>query len=93
MLKKNQAVKFSRPISTMRTVFEQVQSGTMYRVEIVENTGLVPSKVRAALYNLVFVGVIQRGEDEQGRSIYLIPNSVVGVGQCLKGVASIFHVR
>lgn len=93
MLKKNQPVKFARPISTMRAVFEEVQGGTKYRVDIVENTGLVQSKVRAALYNLTFVGVIQRAEDEQGRSIYLIPNSVVGVGQCLKGVASIFHVR
>lgn len=93
MLKKNQAVKFSRPISTMRTVFEQVQNGTMYRADIVQNTGLMQSKVRAALYNLVFVGVIHREDDESGRSVYLIPKTTIGVGQCLKGVASIFHVR
>jgi transcription initiation factor IIE alpha subunit len=93
MLKKNQPVKFSRPVSTMRTVFEQVEQGVMYRAEIIENTSLVPNKVRAALFNLTFIGVIHRGEDEHGRSIYVIPNSTVGVGQCLKGVASIFHVR
>lgn len=93
MLKKNQPVKFSRPISTMRAVFEQVEQGVMYRVDIVEKTGLVQSKVRAALYNLTFIGVIQRGEDSQGRSVYVIPDTSVGVAKCLKGVSSIFHVR
>jgi transcription initiation factor IIE alpha subunit len=93
MLKKNCPVKFSRPVSTMRAVFEQVEQGVQYRSEIVEKTGLVQSKVRAALYNLTFIGVIERGEDELGRSVYVIPNSHVGVALCLKGVSSIFHVR
>lgn len=93
MLKKNQPVKFSRPMSTMRAVFEQVQQGVHYRIDIVENTGLVQNKVRAALYNLVFVGVIHRGEDAQGRSVYMLPDESIGVAKCLKGVSSIFHVR
>lgn len=77
----------------MRSVFDQVQQGVHYRAEIVENTGLVQNKVRAALYNLTFIGVIQRVEDSQGRSVYVIPDTSVGVAKCLKGVSSIFHVR
>lgn len=77
----------------MRSVFDQVQQGVHYRAEIVENTGLVQNKVRAALYNLTFIGVIQRVEDSHGRSVYVIPDTSVGVAKCLKGVSSIFHVR
>lgn len=94
MLRKNQPVKFSRPISTMRTVFEAVEQGVDSRAAIVEETGLLLSKVRAALFNLTFIGVIHRYEDDQGRSRYTIPGRMVGeVAGCLKGVRSIFDVR
>lgn len=94
MLKKNQPVKFAKPVSTMRTVFEAVEQGIETRAAIVEETGLVLNKVRAALFNLTFIGVIQRYEDEQGRSRYTIPGRMVGgVARCLCGVRSIFDVR
>lgn len=93
MLKKNQPVKFARPISTMRTVFESVDRGTDSRTAIMEETGLVLSKVRAALFNLTFIGAILRYEDEHGRSRYTVPGRMVGgVAGCLKGVRSIFDV-
>ena len=94
MLRKNTPVKFARPISTMRTVFELVESGVETRAEIVEQSKLVIGKVRAALFNLTFIGAIVRYEDEQGRSRYTTPNKVaISAGECLKGVRSIFDVR
>lgn len=78
----------------MRTVFECIEHGTETRAAIVEQTGLVLNKVRAALFNLTFIGAIQRYEDEQGGSRYTIPGRMVGdVAGCLKGVRSIFDVR
>lgn len=94
MLRKNTPVKFARPISTMRTVFELVESGVETRIEMVEQSKLVVGKVRAALFNLTFIGAIVRYEDEQGRSRYTTPNKVaISAGECLKGVRSIFDVR
>ena len=94
MLRKNTPVKFARPISTMRTVFELVESGVETRAEMVEQSKLVVGKVRAALFNLTFIGAIVRYEDEQGRSRYTTPNKVaISTGECLKGVRSIFDVR
>lgn len=94
MLRKNTPVKFARPISTMRTVFELVESGVETRAEIAEQSKLVIGKVRAALFNLTFIGAIVRYEDEQGRSRYTTPNKVaISTGECLKGISSIFDVR
>jgi hypothetical protein len=94
MLKKNQPVKFCKPVSTMKSVYEAIEQGIETRTDIVESTGLVLGKVRAALFNLTFIGVIQRYEDKEGRSRYTIPGRMVGdVAHCLKGVRSIFDVR
>ena len=93
MLKKNTPVKFSRPISTMRTVLAAVEHGFMYRHDILTETNLKAGQVQAALYNLTFVGVIQRAEDANGRSIYLVPGRQYGVAKCLCGINSIFNAR
>ena len=94
MLKKNQPVKFAKPMSTMRQVLSAVEHGFETRQSIVDETGLVLNKVRAALFNLTFIGAIQRYEDGHGRSKYTIPGRMVGeVAHCLKGVRSIFDVR
>ena len=93
MLKKNQPVKFSRPMSTMRTVLLAVEHGHQYRHDILTETKLQAGQVQAALYNLTFIGVIVREIDAQGRSIYLIPGTNYGVAPCLCGVRSIFDVR
>ena len=78
----------------MRTVFECIEQGTETRAAIVDQTGIVLNKVRAALFNLTFIGVIHRYEDANGRSKYTIPGRMVGgVSGCLKGVRSIFDVR
>lgn len=94
MLKKNQPVKFAKPVSTMKSVYEAIEQGIETRADIVDSTGLVLGKVRAALFNLTFIGVIHRYEDKEGRSRYTIPGRMVGdVAHCLKGVRSIFDVR
>lgn len=93
MLKKNQPIKFLRPMSTMRTVLLAVEHGFQYRHDILEETKLKAGQVQSALYNLVYIGVIVRDVDAQGRSIYLIPGTNYGVPKCLCGVRSIFDVR
>lgn len=93
MLKKNQPVKFSRPISTMRTVLLAVEHGFQYRHDILTETKLKAGQVSSALYNLVFVGALIRDSDDSGRSIYLIPGQHQKVAKCLCGVRSIFDVR
>lgn len=93
MLKKNQPVKFSRPMSTMRTVLLAVEHGFQCRHDILTETKLKAGQVQSALYNLVYIGVIVRELDVQGRSIYLIPGTNYGVAPCLRGVRSIFDVR
>ena len=93
MLKKGQPVKFTRPVSTMRTVLLAVEHGFEYRQDILKETGLKAGQVQAALYNLTYIGVINRGTDEHGRSIYMLPGRIYGVAPNLKGVRSIFDVR
>lgn len=93
MLKKNQPVKFSRPMSTMRTVLLAVEHGYQSRHDILTETKLKAGQVQAALYNLTFIGVVVREVDAQGRSVYLIPGTHYGVAKCLCGVRSIFDVR
>lgn len=92
-LRKNTPVKFSRPISTMRTVLQAVEQGNNTRSEIEAFTKLVPGKARAALYNLCFIGVVIRIEDAQRRSRYILPGTLGPVASCLCGVRSIFDVR
>lgn len=93
MLKKNQPVKFLRPMSTMRTVLLAVEHGHQYRHDILEETKLKAVQVQAALYNLVFVGALIRDSDDSGRSIYLIPGQHQKVAKCLCGVNSIFNIK
>jgi hypothetical protein len=93
MLKKGQLIKFTKPVSTMRTVFEAVEQGSETRLEIAALTNLAHGQIRSALFNLTFIGAIKRYQDEQGRSRYTIPGRMVGpVAPCLKGVRSIFDV-
>ena len=94
MLKKGQAVKFSRPVSTMKTVFEAIEQGNSYRYEVLRETGLHENKVRSAIWNLAFIGAIRKVTDDQGRTRYVIPGVwVEPVAKCLLGVSSIFNVR
>ena len=93
MLKKNQPVKFSRPMSTMRTVLLAVEHGYQYRHDILTETKLKAGQVQAALYNLTFCGIVVRGTDDVGRSIYSLPGRISGVPKCLCGVRSIFDAR
>ena len=92
-LRKNTPVKFSRPISSMRTVLQAVEQGNHTRAEIEAYSNLVPGKARSALYNLCFIGVVIRVEDDQRRSRYILPGTLGPVAKCLYGVRSIFDVR
>ena len=92
MLKKGQPVKFTRPVSTMRTVLASVENGYQYRHDIVDETGLKLGQVSAALYNLTFIGCITRMMDDNGRSVYMSPGRLYGSSDCFKGVNSVFSV-
>lgn len=93
MLKKGQSVKFTRPVSTMKTVLRAVEQGKSTRFEIQEETGLRIGQISSALYNLTFIGVIHRIDDAQGRSTYRIPGRIYGFPDNLKGIRSIFDVK
>ena len=92
-LKKGQPLPLHKP-STMRLVLSSVEEGNRYRRDVVKDTGLQDGQVRSALHNLVFIGLLERKIDSLGRSIYLPPGQWFGeTAPCLRGVASIFHVR
>lgn len=93
MLKKNQLVKFVRPMSTMRTVLALIEQGHELRHDIVDASGLRLGQVVSALYNLKFIGCIRTDTDAQGRTVYRSPGRLYGVAPCLCGVRSIFDAR
>ena len=75
----------------MRSVYEAIQNGCTYRSEIIEETKMREGRVKSAIWNLSYIGVIQRVDDDNGRSRYILPS--IDVGSCFKGVNSIFNVR
>ena len=94
MLKKGQMVKFSKPVSSMKTVYEAIEQGHCYRHVLIKETGLNENQVRAALWNLSFISAIKRVTDDQGRTMYVLPGAwVTPVSPCLLGVSSIFNCR
>jgi hypothetical protein len=58
MLKKNQPVKFERPMSTMRQVYLSIEQGNKYRGDIQADTKLLQGQVQSALWNLVYIGAV-----------------------------------
>lgn len=93
MLKKGQLVKFSRPVSTMKTVLEAIEQGHCFRHTLIVETKLNENQVRAAIWNLAFIGAIKRGTDDQGRTVYVTAGAwVEPVAPCLLGVNSIFNI-
>lgn len=92
-IRKNKPLPLHKP-STMRTVLLCIEHGKCYRHEIVKETKLKEGQVRAALNNLVFIGLAHRTKDAMGRSVYLLPGHGLGtVADCLKGVAWVFGPR
>ena len=90
-LKKGKPLPLHKP-STMRIVLSAVEQGHKYRREVIKATGLKDGQVRSALHNLVFVGLLVRMADAEGRSIYLPPGQWYGeTAPCLRGLNSIFH--
>jgi len=88
-LQKGKPVKFARPIGSMKTVYECVEEyGPISRVNIIKQTGLVVNKGRAAIWNLVYVGAIEKTEDANGLTVYCLPQ--LRVSSTLKSVRSIF---
>lgn len=94
MIKKGQMVKFTRPVSSMKTVLEAIEQGVCYRHTLVEETTLNENQVRAAIYNLSFIGAIKRTLDYNGRTMYVTAGTwTEPVSNCLLGVSSIFNCR
>jgi predicted transcriptional regulator len=93
MLKKGQPVAFSKPMSTMKRVFEAIEQDHQYKREIRKATGLSQGQVDSAIWNLKFIGVIDRNKDREGRYTYAVAGRIGVVAPCLCGVRSIFDVR
>lgn len=92
-LRKGKPLPLHKP-STMRIVLSAVEEGHKFRREVIKATGLKDGQVRSALHNLVFIGLLERHVDAEGRSIYLPPGTWVGqTAPCLCGVRSIFDVK
>lgn len=94
MLRKNEPVKFTRPDGVMKTVYGAVEQGCITRREIEDYTGLDSRRVKAAVYNLVFVGVICR-QGKRHKSTYHLPDTHQKYREgifpnCFKGVRSVF---
>lgn len=94
MLRKNEPVKFTRPDGVMKTVYGAVEQGCITRREIEDYTGLDSRRVKAAVYNLVFVGVICR-QGKRHKSTYHLPDTHPKYREgifpnCFKGVRSVF---
>ena len=93
MLKKNKPVSFTKPFGTMKQCYDCVNAGLTTRHEIVRETKMRDGQVRAALYNLVFVGAIKRVTDKEGRTIYRIPGYVDVTANCWGMASSAFSPR
>lgn len=89
MLKKGQAVK---PSSSMGIALALVEQGVCYQREIVKQSGLNRGAARSAIWNLTHINLIKKTKDQNGRLMYVAPQSVGMVADCLKGVSSIFGV-
>ena len=90
-MKKGQThFKFIRPMSNMRVVLLSVEQGNCNPQSIADSTGLFIGQVKQALKNLCFIRAVMADRDTNGRSMYIIPGSRVGVASNLKGVNSIF---
>jgi hypothetical protein len=97
MLRKNEPVKFTRPDGVMKTVYGAVEQGCSTRREIEDYTGLDSRRVKAAVYNLVFVGVICR-QGKRHKSTYHLPDTHPQYREgifpnCFKGVRSVFDAH
>lgn len=90
MIKKDHPY-LTKPISNMRVVLDAIDSGCTYKHEVVKHTSLKEGQVSSAIWNLTFIGAIQKRTDEQGRRSYTLP--CLGVGRCLCGVNSIFNSK
>lgn len=93
MIRKGKPLPLQKP-SNMQRVLLAVEHGHRTRRAVMEETGLHERQVRAALHNLVFIGLLTRSKDDSGRSVYLAPGRWQGcTPACFIGVASIFHAR
>jgi len=93
MLKKNKPVSFTKPFGTMKQCYDCVNDGLTTRHEIVRETKMRDGQVRAALYNLTFIGAILKTKDEHGRTAYEMPGKVVVTANCWGMASSAFGPR
>ena len=80
----------------MRQVLNAIEAGVTYRPEIVEATKMDAGRVKSAIYNLVFVGLVTRTVDSDGRHRYDVAecnSRKITTGKCLLGVSSVFNPR
>ena len=90
-MKKGQTqFKFIRPMSNMRVVLSAVEQGNCNKQSIVDATRLQVGQVRQALKNLCWLRAVLVDRDENGRNMFIVPGSRVGVASNLKGINSIF---
>lgn len=93
-MKKGQThFKFIRPMSNMRQVLSAVEQGNCTKLAIVDATRLQIGQVRQALKNLCWLRAVLVDRDENGRNMFIVPGSRVGIASNLKGVSSIFNCK
>lgn len=71
MLKKGQQLKLKRHNSTMSVVYQSIRDGNHTTQKICVDTRLLVGKVRSAVWNLVYVGMIHQ-ERENGVTRYFV---------------------
>lgn len=77
----------------MKRVLEAIEQDNLYRIDIEKATGLQTGQVRSAIFNLTFIGAIQRAKDNNGKTVYFVSGKFTGgVAPCLRGIRSIFEV-
>ena len=90
-MKKGQTqFKFIRPMSNMRQVLSAVEQGNCNKQSIVDATRLQVGQVRQALKNLCWLRAVLVDRDENGRNMFIVPGSRIGIASNLKGINSIF---
>lgn len=92
-IRKGKPLPLEKPSNMQRVLFAVGHGCRNFR-EVMEETKLKEGQVRAALNNLVFIGLLNRRADENGRSIYMTPGQWHNrTPACFIRVASIFHAR
>jgi hypothetical protein len=78
-------------MSNMRVVLLAVEQGNCTHQSIKDASGLFAGQIKQALKNLCWIRAVVTDRNANGRTIFIVPGSRVGVAANLRGVNSIFN--